>query len=505
MDGTLNDLLYELAKNISNGALFPTHYQRSEKWLLTTPYDTAGNRYKIIAPKFSVVINNILYVSADQPTVDLSVASNWDTVTPTDYTVAAARAGLNFYIYACSSASGIIVVVSANSTVPTGYTASNSRKVGGFHCLCVDVGTIASHDLTDFVAGDVIPESIWDLNHKPKIASPEGMVYSQKANLWVDIYLASGTGSSTASVNGATISDTRTWLDFVDDGASVFKRMLRDREFQIIAAGSNEETNITGSADPVTAGGHIDTAARRMISSIGCEDCCGALDQWLDEQSFRCDPDGTVTAAAQTFTITHAAAPGGNPVYLRMGANGIYYLASNIATAAVDKYIGPTNYKVVIRHEAGAATGAIGQVYFDDDATNVYERLLVNISTITKNVFIPTNNPAYLLEIKHDASAATNGRALNYDDGADNRLECNCAGAANATQDLVLNSQGFSEYDLPGSKGSLSRQGTNGDVKLRAGRHWTNGSTCGSRGRSAYSYRWYTAANLGCRFCAEPV
>ena len=30
-------------------------------------------------------------------------------------------------------------------------------------------------------------------------------------------------------------------------------------------------------------GGHVDTAGRRMISFIGCEECCGYLTQWLDE------------------------------------------------------------------------------------------------------------------------------------------------------------------------------------------------------------------------------
>jgi hypothetical protein len=61
--------------------------------------------------------------------------------------------------------------------------------------------------------------------------------------------------------------------------------MLDDGEFQVIAAGSNEETNITGSADPGTTGGHVDTASRRMISNIGVEDACGALYQWLSDQS----------------------------------------------------------------------------------------------------------------------------------------------------------------------------------------------------------------------------
>jgi len=61
--------------------------------------------------------------------------------------------------------------------------------------------------------------------------------------------------------------------------------MLTDPEFQVIAAGSNEATNINGSGDPGTTGGHIDTDSRRMISNIGVEDACGALWQWLSDQS----------------------------------------------------------------------------------------------------------------------------------------------------------------------------------------------------------------------------
>jgi len=83
-------------------------------------------------------------------------------------------------------------------------------------------------------------------------------------------------------------------MDFVDDFGAVKKTLLGDDEFQLIAAGSNEETNITGSADPVTTGGHSDTVGRRMISNIGCEDCAGAMRQWLRDTS--ANYDDTVAA-----------------------------------------------------------------------------------------------------------------------------------------------------------------------------------------------------------------
>ena len=58
-------------------------------------------------------------------------------------------------------------------------------------------------------------------------------------------------------------------------------------EFQIAASGSNEGTNISPLGDPINTGGHIDTNSRRMISNYGIEDMCGAMWQWLDEQSYR--------------------------------------------------------------------------------------------------------------------------------------------------------------------------------------------------------------------------
>ena len=50
--------------------------------------------------------------------------------------------------------------------------------------------------------------------------------------------------------------------------------MFRD-EFQVVAKGSNECTNISGSRDYGTTGGHVDTNNQRMISHYGLEDCCG--------------------------------------------------------------------------------------------------------------------------------------------------------------------------------------------------------------------------------------
>lgn len=225
--------------------------------------------------------------------IPLLIGEHWHVMTAgvdvdsvDDLDTGSLAAGTDYYIYACTDGTTLSFKVSANATNPTGFDAAHSRKIGGFHTLCAAVGIIAGHALSGYAQKDILPASIWDLKHRAKNLVNVGLVYDSKIQKWVDIYLASGTGANTTSVNGGTISDTRNWMDFVDDGLAVGKRLLTDTEFTSIATGSNEETNITGSADPGTTGGHVDTAGRRMISNIGCEDCCGVVWQWLQDQAY---------------------------------------------------------------------------------------------------------------------------------------------------------------------------------------------------------------------------
>ena len=273
--GSYNDL-----SNLPNintvMAASPSFYQRA-----TLP---TSAKTTITIPSMWVNINDSGYVQNGSVTVNLATASSWDAST---YATAANRAGKDFYIYAVQPSSGTVpkIILSANSTVPTGYTASNSRKIGGFHCLCADVGTISGHTLSGYVAGNILPASIWDLYHRP-VSSPEGMVWSGRE--WVDIYLASWNGSKLVSVYGGTIADGYSSTPFhgelfAEKFGEVGKHLISRDSFMHAAKGSNEMTNIYGSSDPGTAGGHKDTASRRMISNIGCEDCCGALWQWTSD------------------------------------------------------------------------------------------------------------------------------------------------------------------------------------------------------------------------------
>ena len=216
-----------------------------------------------------------------------------------DFTVAANRKGKDFYIYACQPTSGIVPVLmlSDNSTIPLRHSALTSRKVGGFHCLCANVGVISGHSLTGYLAGDILPASVWDLNHRP-VSDPEGMVYDANTDRWVDIYLASvqsgklGSVYNAATADGASSPTAFHWYNGTDWLTRVKKNLLTQRQFVSASLGSNQGTNITGSVDPNTTGGHSDTAGRRMISNIGCEDMCGVLWQW------GCEGGGTYGTAA---------------------------------------------------------------------------------------------------------------------------------------------------------------------------------------------------------------
>ena len=223
----------------------------------------------------TILINNNYYSATEDVTIDInsSIAVN-------------NRNGKDVYIYATVNTDNTLqFLISLNSTTPNGYTADNSRKIGGFHCLCAAVGTIANHVLSGYATGDILPASRWDLLFRPN-SEPEGMVYDEYTNIWVDIYLASYTSANgLQSIYGAATADGGStekfhWYKFNEFFRNVKKRLPFQYEFISAARGSNQQTNIKDSTDAVTTGGHVDTANRRMISNIGCEDMCGFLWQW---------------------------------------------------------------------------------------------------------------------------------------------------------------------------------------------------------------------------------
>ena len=102
-------------------AISTIHYERSRMWK-NGGSDSAANRRSLVTPDFmSVVVNNRFYYISSALTLDLDASANWDAVAPTDYTVAANRAGLDFYVYACqpSSGSSPVILISSAATYPS--------------------------------------------------------------------------------------------------------------------------------------------------------------------------------------------------------------------------------------------------------------------------------------------------------------------------------------------------------------------------------------------------
>ena len=130
----------------------------------------------------------------------------------------------------------------------------------------------------------------------------------------------------------------------------------------------------------------------------------------------------------------------------------------------------------------------------------------INNTVHGKNAWALSNDPNYLLPLKHDVSAATNGVAVNYDDGADDRLEYISPGAVNATMGLAMThtNPAWDYRNLESNKGSIFRQGACGDVKLWAGGPWNYGANCGPQCRRMSIQRWSASTSCGAHGCAEP-
>lgn len=213
-----------------------------------------------------------------------------------DFTVAENRGGLDFYIYACQPSDGVepVLLVSANSTVPLHYDAENSRKIGGFHCECMDVGTPSEeHWLRGWKKGEIIPFAVWDLKHRPSCA-PEGMTWIP-GHGWIGIYFLSSSGTTTdrklVTKCGGTIADgtsVPSWSDFDFIETLTKQAQHLPNNDALTAAGLGTPTGfaIKGAADPVTTGGHINTSDTRIVSYFGVEDGSGVVWAWGRESSW---------------------------------------------------------------------------------------------------------------------------------------------------------------------------------------------------------------------------
>jgi hypothetical protein len=226
-----------------------------------------------------------------------------------DGSFAAFALGVDYYIYACQQSTGCAKpITSINSTYPTSYTAANSRKVSGFHYA----RKRNSITIADVTSGCIVPNSVWDLNHRPR-CSPEGMVDTGDGT-WVDIYnvsvdeaitFASGngspllTGSCKSAYNAVPLTGTEglNGYNFVELARRSGKRLLTLSEWLATAHGSPQGNN----GDNVNAWSATTNAARQntgyvpnAISLLNAVDCVGNVYEWLSD--IVSNPTGTSPA-----------------------------------------------------------------------------------------------------------------------------------------------------------------------------------------------------------------
>ena len=154
--------------------------------------NSGGDLIDIPAGMVNIGGNGAGYLLAAQTGLSPTAGANHDG------SVTALTLGDDIYIYACRHTSGYAkIVFSKNASVPNGYTASTSRKIGGFH-----VGRIRPIERR-FAASftptvGIVPNSVWDALNRPR-ASPEGMAEFAPGK-WGGIYLLSVVSGSWPNV-----------------------------------------------------------------------------------------------------------------------------------------------------------------------------------------------------------------------------------------------------------------------------------------------------------------
>lgn len=265
-----------------------------------------GNAINIPETMINIGGNGKGYVSPAISNLDPLLAAN------NDGSFSAFALGQNYYIYTCQQASGTAkIIVSINSTYPTGYTSSNSRKIGGFHYGRAR-NSITVADVTN---GAIVPNSVWDLGHRP-VCTPEGMVDIGNGT-WVDIYLPSvneaiafsaGTGSpitagtAKSAYNAAPLTGTEglNGYSFQELARRSGKRLLSKGEWLQAAHGSpqgNNGDNLNAWSTTTNTGRANTGSVVNAISLLNVVDCVGNVWEWVDEYLVRWDDTGAAGQA----------------------------------------------------------------------------------------------------------------------------------------------------------------------------------------------------------------
>ena len=213
--------------------------------------------------------------------------------------------GKDYCIYICDPTggddtdfTGEVYLISLNTTYPAGYTASTSRKIGGFHYGKVrgvndkwnpvnSSGTEKGSGWESNVSNGIIPNSVWTLEHRPT-CDPTGMVYI--GPFWADIYASSDDGAQGLQSKYGVVPITGTeglnWYIANERAMRVGKRMPSYAEWckcahgspQGLDANNNNAWSATTNSARTTCGN-----VNNAVSAKNCRDCVGNVWEWVDD------------------------------------------------------------------------------------------------------------------------------------------------------------------------------------------------------------------------------
>lgn len=217
----------------------------------------------------------------------LSPRTDWDptAVGNQDGSLDGLALGDDVYLYATQGSDGRAgLIASRNITVPGGYTAENSRRIGGFHYGRVRPMS-QRYNASYVPVVQMVPNSVWDLGHRPT-CDPTGMA-EVKPGLWADIYLASIVSGSWPTVVLGSVYGVQPLRDTgyvrVDLWEMIQrsgKRLPTFEEWVLAAHGSpagSDGSNDTAWARTSNTGPTTTGAVAKAVSCAGLVDMVGNL------------------------------------------------------------------------------------------------------------------------------------------------------------------------------------------------------------------------------------
>jgi len=277
--------------------------------------------------------NGYGYILQSQAVFDPYDAANRDA------SFSAVTLGDDIYIYACQASLSPYakLLCSKNATYPDGYTATNSRKIGGFH-----VGRtrpISERFNAAYVPSvEIVPNSVWDEIHRPE-CSPEGMA-EIAPGLWASIYqlsVISGTWPeiTLGSRFGATpLRDTGGYAR-----SDLYKGLIESgfilptyQEWKTCSYGApqgNDANNDTAWTATTNTGPTTTGAVAKSVSCTNIVDTVGNLWEYLD---MMWDYGGTWAWTATVVDVGQDAAFDRGQIY---HANWRFGIAGGYASGTV--------------------------------------------------------------------------------------------------------------------------------------------------------------------------